>query len=522
MATSKLDTEEIGDRGGPAAAPDPRRWKALGVLAAMQFMLMMDVTVVNIALPHIQESLHFSVEGLAWVVNGYVLTAGGLLLLGGRLADLYGRRRAFVAGVLVFGAASALCGAAAGPSTLVTGRFVQGLGEALAGPAALGLIPVLFRDAGERTKALGVWGGTAALGSAVGSVVGGSLTDLVSWRWIFFINIPVALLALAMVRRVIPAGRMSRDRGERLDVLGAVAATGGLVAVVYGLLKAADEPWGSGRVLVPLLGGLAVLAFTAVWESRVPDPLIPPRFFTDRTRVTSNGVSVLSLAAFYTYAFLLTLYLQNVLHYSPLKTGLSYIPFTLAIGVGMGVSTALMPRIGVKATLGAAFLGSAGGLVLAADGLATHASFAGGIMPGLLVYGFFNAVGYPALTNGALHRVTGQDSGLASGVQTAMQQVGASLGLATLVPLALRYVRHHVAQGTLPVLAETRGYALALRVAAGVLVVAAVLALLLLEKVDASPRDAAAEATAGADGGPAPAPAGRVAGQHAHPSHDAR
>ncbi|SEO62111.1 drug resistance transporter, EmrB/QacA subfamily [Actinacidiphila rubida] len=494
---SKLDNEAYGDRAAEPA-PDPQRWMALGVLTAMQFMLMMDVTVVNIALPHIQDNLHFSVEGLAWVVNGYVLTAGGFLLLGGRLADLYGRRLGFVAGVLVFGAASAVCGAAANSSMLVSGRFVQGLGEALAGPAALGLIPVLFRDAKERTKALGIWGGMAALGSAVGSVVGGSLTDLVSWRWIFFINIPVALFALIMVPRVIPESRMAR-KGQSIDVVGAVAATGSLVAIVYGLLKAADDPWGSGKVLTPLLGGVVLLAFTAVWESRVSDPMIPMRFFNNRTRVTSNGVSILSLAAFYTYAFLLTLYLQNVLHYSPLKTGLSYIPFTLAIGVGMGVSTALMPRIGVKATLAIAFLGSAGGLVLAAGGLATHASFVGGIMPGLLVYGFFNAVGYPALTNGALHQVTGQDAGLGSGVQTAMQQVGASLGLATLVPLALRYVKHHVAGGTVPALAETHGYALALRAAAGVLVVAAILALLLLEKVEAKPRDAVAEATAGAD-----------------------
>ncbi|NUS16263.1 MAG: MFS transporter, partial [Streptomyces sp.] len=482
--------EDVYGGGGGKAAPDPRRWTALGVLTAVQFMLMMDVTVVNIALPRIQDGLHFSVEGLAWVVNGYVLTAGGFLLLGGRLADMYGRRLGFVAGVLVFGAASAVCGAAPSAAVLVAGRFVQGLGEALAGPAALGLIPVLFRDPKERTKALGVWGGMAAVGSAVGSVVGGSLTDLVSWRWIFFINIPVALFALAMVRRVVPESRMARSGGG-VDAVGAAGATGGLVAVVYGLLKAAEQPWGSGRVLAPLLGGAALLAGTAWWESRAADPMLPVRFFTDRTRVTSNGVSVLSLAAFHTYAFLLTLYLQQVLGYSPLRTGLSYIPFTLAIGVGMGVSTALMPRIGVKATLAAALLGSAAGLLLAAQGLGAHASFAGGIMPGLLVYGFFNAVGYPALTNGALHRVTGQDAGLGSGVQTAMQQVGASLGLATLVPLALRRVRHHVAAGMPPALAETHGYALALRVAAGVLVVAALPALALLGRVEAAPRDAA-------------------------------
>ncbi|QKW10548.1 MFS transporter [Streptomyces sp. NA04227] len=476
------------------AAADPRRWQALAVLTAMQFMLMMDITVVNIALPRIEDDLDFSVGDLAWVVNAYVLTAGGFLLLGGRLADMYGRRLTFIAGVLVFGISSVVCGVAVNSGMLVTGRFVQGFGEALAGPAALGLIPVLFRDPKERTKALGIWGGMAALGSAVGSVVGGSLTDLVDWRWIFYINIPVALFALIMVPRVIPESKMARE-GHRIDIIGALSATGGLVAIVYGLLQAADDPWGSTDVLLPLLGGLALLILTAIWESRVPDPMIPLRFFTNRTRLTSNGVSILSLAAFYTYAFLLTLYLQQVLDYSPLKTGLTYVPFTLAIGIGMGVSTALMPRIGVKATLITGFLGSAAGLALAAAGLATDATFLSGIMPGLLVYGFFNAVAYPALTNGALHQVTGQDAGLASGVQTAMQQVGASLGLATLVPLALRYVNDHVEDGTLPQIAQTDGYALALRVAAGILVVAAALALL-MEKVDAKPRDAAAEATA--------------------------
>ena len=465
----------------------PRRWTALSVLTAVQFMLAMDVTVVNIALPHIQSSLHFSVEGLAWVVNGYVLTAGGFLLLGGRLADMFGRRKVFVAGVLVFGLASAVCGAATTPGALVAGRFVQGLGEALAGPAALGLIPVLFRDSAERAKALGIWGGTAALGGAVGSVIGGSLTDLVSWRWIFYINIPVAVFALIMVPRVIPESRMARDN-HRIDAVGAVSVTGGLVAVVYGLLQAAGHPWGSGRVLVPLLGGLTLLAFMAGWESRAPDPMIPLRFFTDRTRVTSNAVSLLSMAVFFAYAFLLTLYLQQVLGYSPLKTGLAYVPFTVAMGAGIAVSVKLMSRIGVKPLIITGFLGGGAGLDLAAGGLHPHASYVGGIMPALLVYGFLNALGYPALLHGALHRISGQDTGLASGTQTAIQQIGAAVGLAALVPIALRYITHHAAHGTAPAVALTHGYALTLRVAAGVLAVAGLLVVLLLGKVTGAPR----------------------------------
>lgn len=472
---------------------DRRRWAALGVLTAIQFMLMMDVTVVNIALPRIEESLRFSVEGLTWVVNGYMLTAGGFLLLGGRLADVYGRRLVFVVGVLVFGAASAACGTAVSSSMMVSGRLIQGLGEALAGPAALGLIPLLFPDPRERMKALGIWGGMAALGSAIGSVVGGSLTDLASWRWVFFINIPVAVFALVMVPRVIRESRMAHGGGQRIDAAGAVTATGGMIAIVYGLLNATSDPWGSGRVLLPLLGGFVLLALTAAWEAHVPDPVIPLRFFTNRTRVTSNSASMLAYVAFYTYAFLLTLFLQQVLGYSPLRTGLTYIPLTIAIAAGMAMSTVLMPRIGVKVILVTAFLGSAAGAVIAAAGLAADATLIGGILPGLLVYGFFNGIGYPALTNGALHQVTGQDAGLGSGTQTAMQQIGASLGLAVLVPVALRYVNDQVARGTLPQIAKADGYALALRFAAGVLLAAALLVVVLMGKVDARPRNAAAE-----------------------------
>ncbi|MEU3794761.1 MFS transporter [Streptomyces fructofermentans] len=487
------------DLRGGAAGADPRRWVALSVLAAMQFMLIMDITVVNVALPDIQSGLDFSPGGLAWVVNAYVLVAGGFLLLGGRLADMFGRRRVFMAGVLVFGLSSAACGAATGSGMLVGSRFVQGLGEALAGPAALGLIPVLFPDRGERMKALGLWGGLSAVAGAVGSVVGGVVTDLVSWRWIFFVNIPIAILALVVVPRVMPESRMARE-SRRLDAVGAVTATGGLVAVVYGLLQAAEHPWGSGHVLLPLLGGVALLVSMVVWESRTPDPMIPLRFFANRTRVTTNVVSVAIFAAFFTYMFLFTLYTQQVHGYSPMETGLAYIPLTVTAFAGAGVSTVLMPRIGVKAVMAVAFFGAAVALFVAAGGLAPDASFVGGFLPGLILFGFFNGLAYPALINGALHEVTGQDSGLASGVQTAMQQTGAALGLATLVPFAFRHVADHVATGTLPQVARTDGYALAFRVGAAALAVAAVAVVVLLEKVSARMRDPLAEAAEAATG----------------------
>ena len=491
-----MSSAGLGSRGstGAAGAPDPRRWRGLGVLAAVQFMLVLDITVVTVALPKIQHDLHFSHASLAWVVNGYVLMAGGFLLLGGRLSDLFGRRRLFLAGVVVFGAASAVCGAAVSPAMLVASRFVQGTGEAMAGPAALGMIPVLFPDSRERMKALGLWGGIGGLGGTLGSVISGALTD-VDWRWIFYINLPVVAFALLMVVRVLPESRMA-GHGHRVDVAGGVGVTGGVVAIVYGLLQAATHPWGSWPVLVPLLGGVGLLLAMVAWETRAPEPLIPLRFFTNRTRVTSNVASLALLAAFIGYVVLLTWYMQQVLGYSPLRTGLLYLPLGIGIGAGIGVCTALMPRLGVKVMLVIGFLGSAAGLLVASF-IRADSTYPEAILPGLIVFGVFSGICYPGLINGALHQTTGQDSGLGSGVQTAMQQIGAALGLSTLVTLALRYAGTRISQGAPAAVAQTDGYALAFRVGAALLAAAAIGVLVLLERVAAKPRSALAEVPAG-------------------------
>jgi len=277
---------------------------------------------------------------------------------------------------------------------------------------------------------------------------------------------------------------------------GAVTATGGLVAVVYGLLRAASYPWGSWQVLLPLGGGAGLLAIAAGWEARAPDPLIPLRFFANRTRVTSNIASLLLLAPFIGYVVLLTWYMQQVLGYSPLRTGVVYLPFGAGMGAGIGIGTALMPRIGVKVTVVTGFLGSAAGLLVASF-IHVNSSYLGGILPGLIVFGVFSGICLPGLINGALHQVTGQDSGLASGVQTAMQQVGSAIGLATLVTLALRSAGDQIRAGVFPAAALTHGYALAFRVGAAVLAGAAVLVLVLLEHVSAKPRTALAEVPAG-------------------------
>ncbi|MEP7019776.1 MAG: MFS transporter [Pseudonocardiales bacterium] len=468
------------------AAPDPRRWKALGVLGLIQFMLILDVTVVNVALPRIQHDLGFSQPGLAWVVNGYVLMAGGLLLLGGRLADILGRRRLFLLGVGLFAIASATCGAAVNPGMLVASRFLQGAGEALAAPASLGLIALLFPDPRERMKALGLWGGIAGLGGTSGTVISGLLVDLASWRWIFFINLPVALAALVMVPRLVSESRMVRE-AQRPDYAGALTGTGGLIAVVDGLLQAATHPWGSVQVLLPLLGGLALLALMVWIEMRSDAPLIPLEFFANRTRVVTNFVTLFFSSAFFSYFFLLTLFEQLVLDYSPLKGGLSYLPFGISIGIGIGLGTALMPRTGVKPLLAAGFFSCAVGLLLT-SGIDVHSSYASGVLPGMIVLGLGSGISFPAISNAALHGVTGQDSSLASGVQSAMQQVGGAIGLSCLVTLGLRHAAGEIRHGVLPGIALTHGYVLAFRVGAVLLIIGGVLVLALLEHVTVAPR----------------------------------
>jgi len=490
--TATLDTTiEQDEATATAATPDPRRWKALGVLALIQFMLVLDITVVNVALPHIQQDLGFSRAGLAWVVNGYVLMAGGFLLLGGRMADILGRRRLFLLGVGLFAIASASCGAAVNPGMLVVSRFVQGLGEALAAPASLGLIALLFPDPRERMKALGMWGGVAGLGGTTGTVISGALTDLASWRWIFFVNLPVALFALVAVPRLVSESRMVREHA-RLRVKGVITGTVGLVLAVDGLLAAATESWGSWRVLLPLLGGVALLAAMVGIEARSDAPLIPLRFFTNRTRVVTNFVTLFFASSFFSYFFLLTLFEQQILGYSPLRGGLSYVPFGLSIGVGIGVGTGLMPRVGVKPLLGVSFFGCAAGLLLS-SGIGVDSSYAGSVLPGMLVLGVFSGISFPACGNAALHGVTGQDSSLASGVQSASQAVGGAIGLSCLVTVALRHAAGQVQDGVLPNVAATHGYALAFRIGAVLLGVGGVVVLALLERVDSTARVAGAE-----------------------------
>ncbi len=509
-----MSSTNIADRSSPEVqptAPDPRRWKALGVLGVIQFMMVLDVTVVNVALPQIQRDLGTSQQGLAWIVNAYIIMAGGLLLLGGRMADVFGRRRLFMLGITVFATASAVCGLAPTSEILIGGRFVQGVGEAMAAPAALGLIALLFTDTRERMKALGIWGGISGIAGISGVVISGLFTGLISWRLIFLINIPIALAALLLVPVLVSESRMRRENAT-IDYTGGIVGTAGLLALVYGLLQAAESAWFSPNVLLPILGGLGLIVTMFVVEARSPAPLIPLRFFRNRTRVAANILGLFFSAGFFSYIFLLTLYLQQVLGFDPLRGGLAYLPFGLSLGLGVGIGTGLMQKIGVRPLFSAGFFGVALGL-LVTSGIEPTSSYLTGVLPGMILVGFFSGLVVPGGSVAALHQVTEQDSSLAAGVQNAVQQIGGALGIASLITLSLRWAAGEIATGVSPDQAATDGYATAFRVIAVFLIVCGFLVLVLIENISATPPGqpaAEAESDVAADQTP-PGPAAAAA-----------
>ena len=463
-----------------------KRWAALAVIALVQFIIVLDITVVNVALPHIETSLHFSRAGLAWVVDGYVLTAGGLLLLGGRLADLLGRKRMFLVGVTVFALASALSGAAVDSAMLVASRFLQGIGEAIATPAAFGLVALLFTDPKERATAIGINGGVAGLGGTLGPVISGLLVSVASWRWIFYVNIPVAVIAILAVSRLVAESRASRRlafgraaaaRGESADLAGAVLGTGGLVAIVYGFIAAANHSWGSGQVWGALtVGVVAAVAFVAR-ERTALAPLVPANFLRNRTRVTSNVSAVLFASVFFTVFFLLTLYFQQVEHYSALRTGLAYLPFGIVISVGIGLASQLAPKTGVKPLFCAGALLFAGGVLLLSR-ITVHGAYWTHAFPAMVVMALGSGINFAAFGIASVHRVSGEDASLASGIQSTAQQVGGAVGLAVLATLALRRANAAVAHGVAVSSASTNGAVLVFRIGAAVALVGALLVVL--------------------------------------------
>jgi len=485
----------------------PLRWKALTVLALVQFIIYVDATIVNVALPTIREDLGFSESGLIWIVSCYLTAAGGLLLLGGRLADRLGRRRIFVIGSAAFAVASLIAGLAANPATLLVGRVIQGVAEALAAPAGLALVALLFTDPKERAKAFGIWAGLSGLGASAGVLLSGVFTDLLTWRLIFLINIPLALVPLFTLGRLVEESR-SPATGKRPDWFGAVLITGGLFAVIYGLLAAVREPWGSTAVLLPLLGGVALLLIALVVEANVAEPLMPLPFFRNRIRLTANAVTVIIGAVSAAVFFLTVLYVQDVLGYSPLQSGLAWLPFCVAFMAGLFGSMQIIMKFGPRAAMATGLLIAAAGLLLLSR-LPVHGSFLTDLLPATVLVAIGFGMTNPAMQQASMHEVSETDAGLGSGVLTTLLQLSGALGLAVFVTVSLRDRQHQLADGVDAANAAVSGYTLAFRIGAIVLAAGAVGVLFLLRGLGSPAQAAAGQGDAGqAAGEPGGDPAG--------------
>ncbi len=409
-------------------------WAALALLCAAQFMVVLDASIVNVALPSIGESLSFSQENLSWVVNAYVLFFGGFLLLGGRLADLLGRRRIFVTGLALFSLASLAGGLATNETQLIVARAFQGLGGALFSPAALSLITAIFRDGSDRNKALGAWGAVAGSGGAAGVLLGGVLTDFAGWEWVLWVNVPIGLAAIALTFRLIPPSSAVGMR-RHFDLPGAFSVTAGLSVLVYALVDADSAGWASTQTIVLLAVAAALLtAFVGV-ERRAPSPLVPGRLVRLGTVRGSNVVGLLVGASLFSMFFFVSLYMQQVLGFSPLKTGLSYLPLALTIIVSAGVASQLVTRLGFKPVLMVGLLFIAAGLLwfsrISADG-----GFAADVLGPSLLAAIGLGLSFVPVTIGAVAGVSDEDGGVASGFINASQQVGGALGLAVLATIA--------------------------------------------------------------------------------------
>jgi EmrB/QacA subfamily drug resistance transporter len=468
-------------RTDPYAVANPRRWLALGVIAVAQLMVVLDASIVNIALPSAQQSLHISDANRQWVVTAYALAFGGLLLLGGRVADFIGRKRAFVIGLIGFGVASAIGGIAQNQGELFGARGLQGAFAALMAPAALSLITVTFTEPRERARAFGVYGGISGGGAALGLILGGVLTEYASWRWTLLVNTPIAIAtAIAGVLVV----HESRAEGKpRYDIPGVITSTLGLVALVYGFTKANESGWTATSTVVLLVAAIVLLVAFIVIERNTAEPLLPPRVFTERNRAGAFLVSLLIGLALFGMFLFLVYYLQGTLHYSALKSGLAFLPFSAGIIVAAGVASGLLPRIGPRPLMvggtAAAALGMAWFTQLKAD-----SSFTVHVLPAEIVMSLGMGFAFVALASTALVGVDDRDAGVASALVNTTQQVGGSLGTALLNTIAASATAHYItAHGTDSARAgAVHGYTVAFTWGLGALILAAVLSFALVTK----------------------------------------
>jgi EmrB/QacA subfamily drug resistance transporter len=480
------------------------RWLALLVLCLGDVMIVLDTTIVNVALPSIREDLGFSETSLAWVVNAYVLTFGGFLLLGGRLGDLFGYRRLFLAGVAFFTLASLACGLATSQGVLVAARALQGLGGAVVSAVALSLIMILFTEPAERAKAMGIFGFVLSGGGSAGVLLGGVLTDTLDWHWIFLVNIPIGVLVLALSLRLLPGGD-GQAAGQRLDLAGAITVTAALMLAVYAIVNGNEAGWGSGQTLGLLAAALALLAIFLGIESRASSPLVPLRLFRLRNLATANVLAMLMSAGMFATFFVSALYLQLVLGYSPLEVGLAYLPSTVVWGAAsLFLSDKLVMRFGIKPPLVTGLSLMAVGILLFARA-PVDGSFAMDILPAMVLQGFGAGIAFNPLLLAAMSCVEPQESGLASGIVNTSFMMGGALGLAALVSLAASRTDSLLASGDGTLGALTGGYHAAFLAGALLAVAAAGIAAALLRPSAATPaHDEAVEggepAAAGARG----------------------
>jgi EmrB/QacA subfamily drug resistance transporter len=461
--------------GQPSFLATRRGKLTLALLCAVAFLDFIDASIVNIALPSIRHDLHFSVQGLQWVLSGYLLTYGGFMLLGGRAGDLLGRRRVLVAGTVLFGASSLTGGFAGSAGVLVGARLAQGLGAAMMLPAALSLLTTLFKEGSDRTKALGVWGGVAGLASAAGVFLGGVLTEGPGWRWVMFVNPPIALLLLGAIFWLI-TGERRRAPLANFDVLGAVLVTGGMLLLVYALVKAPDQGWSTGRTIGELAGAFALLAAFVVNELRTKNPLVPLSIFRVKGLAAADVTQLVALAGLLAMFFFLTLYMQNVLGYSPIQTGASYLPLTAGVAVSAGISSKLITRIGTRPVIVTGALIVAGGLYYLSR-IPVHGSYLIDLFPGLMIVSFGLGAAFVAITVAANAGVPADKAGLAAALLNASQQVGGALGIAVLTAIATARTGHLLATGTPMPSALTAGFHRALLVGSIFVFATAIIAL---------------------------------------------
>ena len=423
--------------------PDPRRWSILAIVVIAQLMVVLDASIVTIALPSIQRALHISVANRQWAITAYTLAFGGLLLLGGRIADFWGRQRMFILGLVGFAAASALGGSAVNQAMLFGSRALQGAFAALMAPAALSILTLTFQyDAGERAKAFGAYGAVSGAGAAVGALAGGLLTEYASWRWCLLINVPIALLAALAAVRVIGD---SRESGKaRYDIPGALLSTAGLVSLVYGFTKAVTDGWSSPTTLTLLGVGLALLVAFVGAEARSSSPLLPLRVVWERNRGGSYLAALLNVVGLFGMFIFVSYYMQQILHYSAAKAGVAFLPFALGVIVAAGAATNLLPKIGPRISMSVGLLTNALGLLWLTQ-IGVHTSYWTHLFPQQIVMSLGLGLAFPALSSTALTKVREQDSGVASAMVNTTQQVGASLGAALLNTIAATATANYLA-----------------------------------------------------------------------------